>query len=328
MTGKAAAIRSFCISVSGLLLAGCGHYADFTLPALAGSQGIPQIVRNAVPVLEPTPGAWDSRDVLNPSVVLRDGRYLNFYSGFDGHTWHTGLAESSNGTQWRKVGRVLSPDPRTWEGSYIAANGSALYYEGRYWYWYQAGPRERPQIGLARSADLRKWTKESQPVVPLGPLGSWDERAVADPYVVSVGEWLYLYYLGQDRARVQRLGLARSHDGIRWEKLRSNPILEPATGAEENGLGEPAVWQKDNSYWMLYTGRDAHEVRTLGLASSADGVHWRRLKTITGEGWNAKVLCDPTVIVHSGQIELWFGGGDVASPDENLHGQIGTGWIQ
>jgi hypothetical protein len=27
--------------------------------------------------------------------------------------------------------------------------------------------------------------------------------------------------------------------------------------------------------------------------------------------------------VEGGEIHVWFGGGDVASPDENLHGQIG-----
>jgi hypothetical protein len=29
------------------------------------------------------------------------------------------------------------------------------------------------------------------------------------------------------------------------------------------------------------------------------------------------------VDVGGGVIRVWFGGGDVASPDENLHGQIG-----
>jgi hypothetical protein len=27
--------------------------------------------------------------------------------------------------------------------------------------------------------------------------------------------------------------------------------------------------------------------------------------------------------VEDGLVRVWFGGGDVASPDENLHGQIG-----
>jgi len=105
---------------------------------------------------------WESHDVLNPSVISRPGpdpqtrrvprpppAPVLIYSGFDGRTWRTGLATSGDGTHWQKQGVILSPDARTWEGPYIAANGSALWYENQFWYWYQAGPRERPRIGLA-----------------------------------------------------------------------------------------------------------------------------------------------------------------------------------
>ena len=43
-----------------------------------------------------------------------------------------------------------------------------------------------------------------------GPVGFWDERAVADPYVIRIGAYFYMYYLGQDRAMRQRIGVARS----------------------------------------------------------------------------------------------------------------------
>jgi predicted GH43/DUF377 family glycosyl hydrolase len=176
-----------------------------------------------------------------------------------------------------------------------------------------------PRIGLARD-----WRKEPAPVLETGPRGAWDERGVADPYVIRIEPYFYMYYLGQDRARRQRLGLARSLDGIRWEKLRTNPLLElGAEGAfDENGLGEPAVWTARGFYWMLYTGRDLHENRRLGLARSTDGVHWKKLAAVFAgaEAWNSKVICDPSVDEKFG---VWFGGGDVARPDENIHGQIG-----
>ncbi len=35
------------------------------------------------------------------------------------------------------------------------------------------------------------------------------------------------------------------------------------------------------------------------------------------------MICDPTVLVDGDEVKVWFGGGDVASPDENLHGKIG-----
>ena len=278
------------------------------------------------------PGNGIRFNVLNPSVIKIQGTYHNFYSGFDGKTWRTGLATSADGVHWQKQWMVLEPDPKTWEGSYIAANGAALEVGGEIFYWYQAG--KPPRIGLARARGDRRFEKLPQPVLDLGPRGSWDERGVADPYAVRVAGVLYMYYLGQDRARRQRIGLARSQDGIHWSKLRSNPVLEPgpAGSFDENGLGEPAAWMSDGWYWLLYTGRDRAENRRLGLARSTDGVNWRRVSDSAAfsgdQPWNSRVVCDPTVNVTPTAIRLWFGGGDIASPDENLHGQIGTATLE
>ena len=321
--------------IAPLLLCGCGRYATFTLPPLAGGDpsATYQWQEESGPVLGPGVN-WESRDVLNPVVLppIPGHPWLNLYSGFDGKTWRTGLAISADGLQWQRQGMVLAPDPKTWEGSYIAANGAALTDGRQYWYWYQAGPEDEPRIGLARSGDGRTWRKEAAAVLETGPRGAWDERGVADPYVMRIGATFYLFYLGQDRARRQRLGLARSSDGIHWEKLRANPVL--ALGEEgafdENGLGEPAVWIARGFYWMLYTGRDVHEYRRLGLARSRDGAHWTKLPAVfTGAGsWDSKVVCDPSVIATGSLVRVWFGGGDVAHPVENIHGQIGYGTLQ
>jgi predicted GH43/DUF377 family glycosyl hydrolase len=265
-------------------------------------------------------------DVLNPSVV-KSQSFADLYSEFDGRSWHTALAQSSDGRAWTKRGRVLSPDPATWEGNYIAANGSALVEKSKWSYWYQSG-EGIPQIGLARSDDGLHWRKEPQPVLLPGPRGSWDERGVADPYVLKLGGEYYIYYLGQNRARQQQIGLARSTDGIHWTKLRSNPVMEaPATG---NGIGEPAVWQWKGWYWMLYTARSKTEQRALMQARSRDGVHWEQVgEPIRGDqAWDRDVVCDPTVVVDGDRTLLWFGGGDKPRPDEHLDGQIGMGVIE
>jgi predicted GH43/DUF377 family glycosyl hydrolase len=318
--------------LSLLALASCGHYSDFTLPVLTGGRS-PKWEWSAreTPVL--MPGDWDSQDVLNPSVVRRDGLYYNFYSGFDGRAWHTGLATSPDGVAWQKQGRVLSPDPHTWERGYIAANGSALVVNGQFFYWYQAGPKDAPAIALAHSSDGRTWRKGVAAVVPQGPRGSWDERATADPYVLRLGDgYFYMYYLGQDRARRQRIGVARSRDGGEWEKLRANPVLElgEAGAFDEEGLGEPAVWASGGFYWMLFTGRNRAEERRMGLARSRDGVNWARTPlVIAGQAaWDSKVVCDPMVEPKPDGVRVWFGGGDVASPDENLHGAIGLATLK
>jgi hypothetical protein len=305
----------------GFLLGGCG-YSNFTLPVLPG--GTADVGFTFEERSEPVLRRGDALDVLNPSVVRND----MYYSEWDGRVWHTAHARSEDGATWIKRGRVLSPDPATWEGSYIAANGSALPAGDAVWYWYHSGPRQRPAIGLARN-----WRKESQPVLKPGPYMSWDEYGVADPYVIRAGDRYYMYFLGQDRAWRQRIGVARSRDGIQWEKLKSNPILEIGEpGAfDENGLGEPAVWQARGFYWMLYTGRGASEVRKLGMAQSIDGVRWTKLPHVFAgrHDWDSKVICDPAVEpLDEFRAAVWFGGGNAARPDEGLNGQIGFGILK
>ena len=321
-------MRTLLLPAACAFLASCGRYADFTLPTPEPGGPRAPFAWQARP--EPVLLRGDSSDVLNPSVIRFRGTYWNLYSEFDGHMWHTAAATSSDGVAWTKLGRVLSP--QDWEGSYIAANGSALVSGDEILYWYEAGDPLR--IALARSRDGRNWIRYGAPVLPVGPRGSFDERAVADSTVIRAGDRFYLFYLGQDRARRQSLGVARSPDGINWEKLRSNPVLEPGGPGsfDENGLGEPAVWTSGGRWWMLYTGRAKDERRRLGLARSSDGVKWERVPgfTIAGERpWDSQVVCDPSVEkLPDGSIRVWFGGGDLARPDQNLHGQIGVGLLR
>ena len=219
---------------AAIALAGCNRYADFTLPPLAG--GDPDLTFAFDE--RPEPVLYDGVDALNPSVVRLSG-LTNLYSVFDGKTWSTALAVSNGGIQWHAQGVVVSPDPRAWEGDYIAANGSALEHRGALWYWYQAGPRNAESIGLARMDSKQQvsdthpiFRKEEKPVLAPGPFDSWDERAVADPYVIRIEPYFYMYYLGHDRAQPprQRIGVARSRDGIVWEKaaLKPDPLSRPA----------------------------------------------------------------------------------------------------
>lgn len=314
---------------SVIAICSCGRYRDFTLPLQPGGPGVSwQWAARPDPVLKRgSVGEWDAGDVLNPSVIQQGDAYYNFYSGFDGKTWHTGLAVSGDGIQWHKEGKILSPDPETWEGDRIAANGSALADESGILYYYQAG--QPVQIGLARSANGHQWRRHGQPILGTGPRGSWDERGVADPYVIRLDRRYYMYYLGMDRARRQRLGVATSDDGVTWFKSRRNPILELGSydAFDANGLGEPALWAARGYYWMLYTGRDRSEVRRLGLARSRNGVEWEKLAGVFAgdQSWDSKVLCDATVLVDKDRVRVWFGGGDVARPDQGIDGQIGLG---
>jgi predicted GH43/DUF377 family glycosyl hydrolase len=277
---------------------------------------------------------WDSVDLLNPSVIYWRGQYWNYYSGFDGKTWRTGVAVSPDGSSWRKLDQnpVLSPAGGSWDSEYISANGAAIVFRDRVFYYYQGRNKGHvTEIGFATSADGVAFVRNTSPVLLPGPAGAWDETAVGDPYVIEHGRNLYLYFTGMNRAGVQRLGVAKSTDGITWAKHPGNPILDiGATGDfDSRGLGEPSLIQVGNSFVMLYTGRNDLEQRSLGIAQSLDGIDWRRQTPkglpVPRAGWNSEVLCDPSMMLRNDgrAIRVWYGGGNVRSPAEHLNGQVG-----
>ena len=84
---------------------------------------------------------------------------------------------------------------------------------------------------------------------------------------------------------------------------------------------------------MLYTGRDRAENRRLGIVRSLDGVHWERLReSALFEGtapWMSKVVCDPHVEPgENGALRIWFGGGSIPHPAENIAGAIGYATLE
>jgi predicted GH43/DUF377 family glycosyl hydrolase len=281
-------------------------------------------------------GEWDAVDVLNPSIVRYKGRLINYFSGYDGVTWRTGIATSEDGISWEKFkgNPILSPGKDGWDKSYISANGAAIVRDGKIIYYFQGVDDSGiTRIGLATSSDDLSLAKLKEPVLSPGPSGTWESMAVADPYVIQREGVLYLYYLGMDDRYVQRIGVARSNDGIHWERFTGNPILDVgAKGTfDENGIGEPSIAYNPPYYYLIYTGRDSTEKRNLGWAISLDGTHWKKMST-TGilsesqkQSWYSSVICDTTLLQDKdGQWRLWFGGGNIPKPDQNINGQIGV----
>jgi predicted GH43/DUF377 family glycosyl hydrolase len=345
MKKKIIGVFAVCTLASLLVVFGFKLYRPSvasTYFALAQSANIPSNAPLTIDSVDPTPcltrgtiGAWDSGDLLNPSVIRFKGHLFNYYSGFDGKVWHTGVALSDDGVLWKKYDKnpILSPSQKDWDVSYISANGSAVLWGQKVLYFYQGVDSYGvTNIGLATSEDGFTFSKLPKPVLAIGPLHTWDSAAVGDPYVIAKGDTLYLYYLGQNDRFVQRLGVARSKDGIRWEKLISNPVLEVGAAGtfDENGLGEPSVTHVPPYFYLIYTGRDAKENRNIGYAISTDGVNWKKMSTrglLSSEqrgNWASSVVCDTTLLSKgNGKFLVWFGGGNKPDPAQNLNGEVG-----
>ena len=246
------------------------------------------------------------------------------------------MAISTDGVSWVKEDQpVLDIRENNWDNSYIAANGAAINLGNKIYYYYQGVNSDLgySEIGLAISSDSKHFdSRTDTAVIQCGNEGEWDCHGVADPYVFSFGGNLYMYYLGMDELNIQRLGVAKSTDGKNWIKYKNNPIMDVGVkGAfDENGLGEPSVIYKAPYFYMLYTGRNILEQRNIGVAISLDGVNWKKLNydgifNLNENSWDNQVICDTTILENeNGNYTVWYGGGNVAEPAENLNGKIGS----
>jgi predicted GH43/DUF377 family glycosyl hydrolase len=163
-----------------------------------------------------------------------DGRLIGTYHayprpGYESGPAAIGICRTKDFHKWDikpPVMQASDEDAGDWErgGLYKSC---LLEHEGTYYMFYNAKTAGEPwmeQIGLATSPDLRTWKRHpGNPVIPVGPKGSFDDIFCSDPCVLRCGDvWVMFFYtLGSDgRARDT---VAFSDDLLTWHK--SNEIL-------------------------------------------------------------------------------------------------------
>jgi hypothetical protein len=83
------------------------------------------------------------------------------------------------------------------------------------------------------SADGVRWFKlRSNPVLELGAPGNFDETGLGEPAVWSHAGSYWMLYTARDKLENRRLGLARSQDGVRWQRVSDQAVL---TSTDKSG---------------------------------------------------------------------------------------------
>ena len=163
--------------------------------------------------------------------------------------------------------------------------------------------RNLPQVQLAEN--LVKY--EANPLLDVGKKGDWDEKNCGCFSVDQFNGRLHLYYMGSGNHNSWRIGLAKSDDGIHWQRQLSNPVLSTGNAGswDDRAVSMPYIVNDGKSLCMIYSG--SGKGGGFGLAMSADGVNWTRhgkkplLRGIGGS-------MDPCLRKIDGQYSLWYCG--------------------
>jgi len=164
-----------------------------------------------------TAGAWDSLRVGEPSVVYFGGQFVMAYMGEDTDATYqasekVGIATASDPLgPWTKASGNPLVDFGTsgqWDDALIAdpclfVVGSTL------WMMYAGGldsvPTTNARQGLAYATDpTGSWTRHpSNPILPLGSGGSWEDVWVFRGGIIFVDGAYHLIYAGYDGANMK-----------------------------------------------------------------------------------------------------------------------------
>jgi predicted GH43/DUF377 family glycosyl hydrolase len=208
-----------------------------------------------------------------PRVVRKEGEgdYRIWYEAVGVAETAVGYATSEDGLAWTKVGVVLTASA-PWEGDEVSPN-SILVEDGEYRLWYHGGGNTlvNRRIGLATSPDGLDWEKLADPVLDLGPSGSFDDEQAAEPRVFALEDGYRMYYTGRNEATSRTsLGMATSDDGVTWEKHEANPIID--VDAWGNFWG--GAFFVEDGVWHLWHGVEEGGSSGLAYMWSTDGIEW------------------------------------------------------
>ncbi|RMI09492.1 MAG: T9SS C-terminal target domain-containing protein [Calditrichaeota bacterium] len=174
--------------------------------------------------------------------------------------------------------------PGEWDHSFVTPS-CVLYTGNQYVMYYSGGIEylsyEPRMMGMATSPDGINWTKyddptttdppyaESDPVLHVGPPGSYDAGVAYEGYVLPTAAGWELFYASHPGTLDghQSLSYATSSDGINWVKDPDNPFLEPSQPWATLALAAPSAIKINGTYFLYYIGLSEPGEGQIGLAT-------------------------------------------------------------
>jgi predicted GH43/DUF377 family glycosyl hydrolase len=160
---------------------------------------------------------------------------------------------------------------------------------------------------------------EGNPVIDVGPEGSFDAGALGSMTILIADGTFHLYYEAWgDRSEKEwdaseyetlQIGHATSADGIHWTKDPANPVLEQGKEGEwdDTGVWDPYVIYEDGLFKMWYGGGGGRKPNYgWAYAVSEDGINFEK-KGLIGTGNQSGV--EDVHVVHdkdSGRYHMYY----------------------
>jgi len=200
-------------------------------------------------------GPW--REVTRPYVLVEEDGLTMWYSAKDDDRVVICWATSADGLNWRPQGVAIAPE-EPWEKSAVMCPSVLRDPDGGYHMWYSGGEQYEPDaIGYARSDDGIHWRRLPTPVLSPEADSTWEAERVAGAHVFRSNGHLYAAYIGfANGFEDSSIGIARSSDGIHWERHAGNPVIRRGQAGEFDSINvyKPFVVVDGDEWRMWFNG--------------------------------------------------------------------------
>jgi sucrose-6-phosphate hydrolase SacC (GH32 family) len=207
---------------------------------------------------------YEGIGVAAPFAMVVDGRVHLFYQSYGaGPKDAICHAESADGLHFERdpTNPVFRPTG-DWNAG-RAIDAEVVRWSGR-WLLYVATRDPQMKVQMLAGAvsdggfDRASWKMAADRPL-LKPELTWEQDCIEAPTVLTKGGTMFLFYGGAYNNAPQQVGLARSTDGIRWERLGDGPFLPNGGPGAWNSSesGHPSVFvDEDGQAYLFYQGND------------------------------------------------------------------------
>jgi Concanavalin A-like lectin/glucanases superfamily/Glycosyl hydrolases family 43/PKD domain len=255
-----------------------------SISVMSSTDGLNWVERGTV--LTNSSSGWDSAEVIAPSVYFDGSTYYLYYEADNANTpgkraIGVATASSPTGPFTKHSGNPILQPTEAWEGhssSVYGIVGTPVITKGPngiFYLFYHGFKSGADRVGVAYSNNpLGPWNKEpNNPILDLGPSGSWDDAKVAPSSVYFDGATkVMVFYEGfngnQEPIINWRIGIADgsidSADGrIKSLTRRGAPAIN--LGAEgswdDTTVQLPSVIRIGDELWVYYSGNSGQAFR-------------------------------------------------------------------
>jgi predicted GH43/DUF377 family glycosyl hydrolase len=230
---------------------------------------------SADPIVSPQGDKFESAGTFNPSVVMKDGKFVMLYRAQDRNgTSSLGYATSDDGVHFSRRAEPVLVSEAPYEKGGGVEDPRLQKIESTYYLTYTgynnvdgaAPDKKDAQLCLATSTDLIHWQRRG--VIIPSYQGKWNVKWTKSGAIVpeKINGKYWMYYLADAKGKDQQMGVAYSEDLLHWTEALDHPILASRAGSFDSQVVEPGPPPiiTPQGIFLIYNGADDNLVYSTG----------------------------------------------------------------